>query len=179
MRTLWFRSTEWRSYNAEGQTFRPDAEGYVEIPENVAAQIRDPTLLYVGRERPEKPAEPHAALTSAAAPAHDEPAGLTPGSDSSKKLETPASGNPALRHAISTVIKQCGYPGKSVQWEQFCHLVRTECGKVPDRGKPIERGYGNKTISRAVHAIKPDKKDKIEQHKENKPDISDMSDMSC
>jgi hypothetical protein len=53
--TLWFRSTEWQTYYVEGQTFRPDNEGYIEIPENVAAQIRDPTLVYVGRERPSVP----------------------------------------------------------------------------------------------------------------------------
>ena len=66
---LWFRSTEWRSYNVEGQTFRPDAEGYIWIPDNLAAQIRDPTLIYVGRERtktPLTPAEPHPAVASTA-----------------------------------------------------------------------------------------------------------------
>ena len=69
MRTLWFRSREWRSYHVEGQTFRPDAEGYIEIPENLAVQIKDPTLVYIGRERHKTPvtlAEPHPGFASAA-----------------------------------------------------------------------------------------------------------------
>ena len=164
MRTLWFRSTDWRWYHVEGQIFRPDAEGYVEMPENAAAQIRDPTLEYVGRKRPQKPAEPHPAVASGAACA---PTARTP-NDSSKPLKPLASGNPTLHHAINTVTEQHGSPGKSVQWAQFCHLVRTKCGKVPDRGKPIERGYGDKTIRRAVKAMKLDKGDKIEQDKEDK-----------
>jgi hypothetical protein len=59
---LWFRSTELSSIQVDGQTFVPDDEGYIAVPENFGSQImRIPGFEYVGRERDqgEKPVEPN------------------------------------------------------------------------------------------------------------------------
>jgi hypothetical protein len=59
---LWFRSTERSSVQVEGQTFVPDDEGYIAVPENLGSQImRIPGFVYVGRERDQghKPVEPN------------------------------------------------------------------------------------------------------------------------
>jgi hypothetical protein len=62
--------------------------------------------------------------------------------------ELQSSVKPALRSSIQTVIKQRGYPGKSVQWARFCDFVRTQCGVTVKT-----RGYGDKSIERAVRAV--------------------------
>jgi hypothetical protein len=113
MRTLWFRSTLRRSYYAEGQTFRPDAEGYVEIPENAVAQL-DPTFVYVGIERPQKPAEPHPAVTS--------PAAAVPTAGDNKPAAAPAT-PPAGPSIVEAPPYRTGLAGKPSSW----HLVEAEC----------------------------------------------------
>ncbi len=51
---LWFLSTEWRSVSVEGQSFIPDGEGYIAVPENLGSRMMIiPGFTYVGRERPE------------------------------------------------------------------------------------------------------------------------------
>jgi hypothetical protein len=51
---LWFRSTEGQSVNVEGQSFVPDAEGYIAVPENLGPRIMViPGFTYVGRDRQE------------------------------------------------------------------------------------------------------------------------------
>lgn len=60
---LWFKSTKWRSWHVKGRIFRPDAEGYVEIPEDLVDLLRDPTFVFFGTDRPQKPAESHPVVT--------------------------------------------------------------------------------------------------------------------
>jgi hypothetical protein len=103
MRTLWFRSTIMRDYYIDGQKFRPDAEGYVGIPENTAAQLKDPTLVYIGIERPQKPAEPHPAVTSPAAAVPAPP--------------------PARPSVVEAPPYRTGLAGKPSSWQ----LVEAEC----------------------------------------------------
>jgi hypothetical protein len=71
--------------------------------------------------------------------------------------------DPTLHRVIEHVIEQHGHPGKAVPWKRFCDLVRTRCSVTANT-----RGYGDKTIGRAVLAIGRDKSD-----------IADMSAMSC
>jgi hypothetical protein len=59
-----------------------------------------------------------------------------------------SSAKPALRGSIQSLIEQHGCPGKSVQWARFCDLVRTQCGVTAKT-----RGYGDKSIERAVRAL--------------------------
>jgi hypothetical protein len=57
----WFRSTGGTCVYVEGQSFVPDNEGYIAVPENLGPRInRIPGFVYVGRERPEshRPVEP-------------------------------------------------------------------------------------------------------------------------
>jgi hypothetical protein len=58
---LWFLSTELKSAHVEGQTFVPDDEGYIAVPENLGPMINVlPGFKYVGPDRPEvkKPEQP-------------------------------------------------------------------------------------------------------------------------
>jgi hypothetical protein len=72
--------------------------------------------------------------------------------------------NPALRAAIENAENSHGTPGKSVPWKTFCDSVRSICGVQPNA-----RGYGDKSIERAVRVIK------AEQDKQDKSDMSQMS----
>jgi hypothetical protein len=60
-----------------------------------------------------------------------------------------------LRRAIKSAIAQHGYPGRTVQWQRFCDLVRAECSVTA-----ATRGYGDKTIKRTVQAIAAEERDK-------------------
>ena len=50
-RLLWFLSTDrGRGYYIEGQSFDPDDDGYIAVPENIGSIIsRHPEHKYVGR----------------------------------------------------------------------------------------------------------------------------------
>jgi hypothetical protein len=72
--------------------------------------------------------------------------------------------NPTLRAAIENAENSHGTPGKSVPWKTFCDSVRSICGVQPNA-----RGYGDKSIERAVRAIK------AEQDKHDKSDMSQKS----
>ena len=72
--------------------------------------------------------------------------------------------NPTLRAAIQNAENSHGTPGKSVAWKTFCDIVRSIC-----RVQPNTRGYGDKSIERAVRAIK------AEQDKHDKSDMSQKS----
>jgi hypothetical protein len=51
---LWFHSKERRTVYVEGQTFAPDDEGYIAVPENLGSRIMViPGFTYIGRERGE------------------------------------------------------------------------------------------------------------------------------
>jgi hypothetical protein len=72
-RLLWFLSTEWMGVQVEGQTFLPDDEGYIAVPENLGTQIKHPSFRYVGRERPNKIAAKPNTPVASAAPISDVP----------------------------------------------------------------------------------------------------------
>jgi hypothetical protein len=78
------------------------------------------------------------------------------------KKERPV--NPTLRAAVENAVKSHGPPGKSLSWKTFCDSVRSICGVQPNT-----RGYGDKSIERAVRAIK------AEQDKHDKSDMSQKS----
>jgi hypothetical protein len=62
----------------------------------------------------------------------------------------PTRMRPDLRTAIESVLNTRGKPGEGgLRWKRFCDLVRDQCNK-----SPTDWGYGDKTIRRAVDAIK-------------------------
>jgi hypothetical protein len=75
---------------------------------------------------------------------------------------------PELQAAVETALKMLGMPGKEAPWGRFCDFVRKQCNVAE-----TTRGYGDKSIERAVQAMPPIAAD------QDKPDIADMSDMSC
>jgi hypothetical protein len=59
----------------------------------------------------------------------------------------------ALRAAVEKVRAELGEPGKSrkAPWARFCDRVRTDCGISES---PPPRGFGDKSIQRAVKVIR-------------------------
>jgi hypothetical protein len=62
--------------------------------------------------------------------------------------DEPSKGD-ALDIAIAEVRRERGEPGKKIQWNEFCCLVRLKC-----QVKEGERGYGDRTINNRVKAIR-------------------------
>lgn len=162
-RLLWFRSTEWMSFYAEGQTFRPDADGYIAIPENVATQIRHPSLQYVGRERPKKPEELQTAVavssaasstTHAKASGGDETTGVT--------LDKPNSTQRgAYRGALEAwmapqplnTLQRMGSAAIAREFEDYCERERPEVLlTLPKRLRSIEPAIARITARRVAAA---------------------------
>jgi hypothetical protein len=80
------------------------------------------------------------------APAQAAPAG----SGARQHAWLKSSGAEALRPAIERTIAARGWPGRDVQWGEFCKLVRSDC-QVSE--KAPSRGYGDKSIWRAVKEL--------------------------
>jgi hypothetical protein len=72
-----------------------------------------------------------------------------------------------LEGAVRIALESLGSPGKEIPWKRFCDHVRRECEVTA-----ATRGYGDRSIERAVTAIKTG------QDKSDKPDRSDMSQTS-
>lgn len=53
-----------------------------------------------------------------------------------------------LRTAVETAISEKGQPGREIAWKLFCDDVRSRC-----RVGPSARGYGDRSIQRAVKAV--------------------------
>ena len=62
-----------------------------------------------------------------------------------------------LAEAITHLVKT-QQPGSTIQWKQFCDLVRDDCSEWIDRTKGVpRRGFSNKTIQRFVASTRKDK----------------------
>jgi hypothetical protein len=126
-----------------GDFFQCDPEGRV----GLAILTRELTRWHRDAENPAKPVSPNAVSPKGEEPPNDRP-----------------TVNPTLRVAIEDALKTYGTPGKTVPWKTLYAGVRLICEVGPN-----VRGYGDKSIERAVKAIY------AEQDKNDKSDMSEMS----
>jgi hypothetical protein len=95
-------------------------------------------------------------IASARLPSEDTPSASSLSSSSSggatdadrAKSSHGSPRNSRLQAAIKGALKDLGTPGKNAQWKPFCDRVRAEC-----EAKVTTRGFGNRTIERAVRDI--------------------------
>jgi hypothetical protein len=65
-----------------------------------------------------------------------------------------------LAEAITHLMKT-QQPGRTIQWERFCDLVRDDCAGWKDQTNRVpKRGFSDKTIQRYVAGMRIDKRDK-------------------
>jgi hypothetical protein len=62
-----------------------------------------------------------------------------------------AANDANLQRAIQHRLDAGVVPGKTMKWGEFCDQIRDDCGGWKDgRRQEQARGYGDKTIKRAV-----------------------------